>query len=181
MKKFTQLSMVLLLLTSVLSCEDELDKLTQFTVKDSSEVVIPATTLILDSPLTLPTPNIEIDLDEQFENNNSRKDLIESVKLTKMTLIVKSPDNGSFDFLNKVELFINVEGEGRVLLASVMDIPNDGLRTIAMVVTDTELREYFNKENYTVSGAVTVDKTVESEYTLEIASEFFVDAKIFGI
>ncbi len=181
MKKISQLSFLMFLLIAVSSCEDELDKFTQFTVKDSSEVVVPATTLILDAPLTLPTPNIEVNLNEQFENNNSRKDLIESAKLTKMTLILNSPDNGSFDFLNKVELFIDVEGKDRILLASVSDIPENGLKSVSMVVSEAELREYINKDSYTVNGTVSVDKTIESEYTIEIASEFFIDAKIFGI
>lgn len=179
MKNIAQLWCVLLVFFCLSSCEDTLDRLTQFTISDSSEVVIPEIPIVLSTPLL--TPDIEINLSEQFENNNSRKDLIESAKLTKMTLIIKSPDGANFDFLNKVELFIEVEGEDSVLLASVTDIPEDGLRSIPMVVTDIELKQYLNKDTQTISGTIVVDKSTDAEITVEIASEFFIDAKILGI
>jgi len=180
MRKIAFLFPVLVFLFSLSSCEDVLDDLTKFTVKDTSTVSIPATTVI-ELPITIATPEIEIDLSEEFDNNNSNKDLIESAKLQKMSFVVKSPSTGSFDFLNSVELYIEVEGEEKVLLASIYDIPEEQLTTINLDVTDLELKPYLTKDNYTISGKIKIDKTNEAEYEIDINSEFLIDAKILGI
>ena len=119
--------------------------------------------------------------EQEFDNNNSRKDLIESAKLTKLTLNIKSPDSGNFDFLNEIKIFIDADDLDKVLIASISDIPATQLTVLELEVESTELASYLKKDSYNMSFEVIVDQTIETEYTIEADSDIFIDAKILGI
>jgi len=98
-----------------------------------------------------------------------------------MVLNLKSPDTGNFDFLNEINLYIETEREEKIVLASATDIPEDKLTSIPLKVTNKELREYLNKDTFSITGEMVIDKTIETEYTIEITTEFYIDAEILGI
>lgn len=177
MKKLLLLPVMMLLF---LSCEDELDKLTMFDIDNSTSFSIPATTII-DSPIAINTPEIESNSNNDFENNNSRKELIESAKLTRLQLTVDSPDNGNFDFLNEVELFISADGLTEIPLASIENIPADQLKELNLTPTSEELRPYLQADNYNVRVRAITDETIAQEYTINVNFTFFIDAEILGI
>lgn len=183
MKRITYILPLSLILMTIISCGrvlDNLNELTQFTITPSDEFVIPSTPGVT-STVSFPTPDIEIKLEEEFDNNNSNKELIESALLKKMVLNLKSPDTGNFDFLNEINLYIETEREEKIVLASATDIPEDKLTSIPLKVTNKELREYLNKDTFSITGEMVIDKTIETEYTIEITTEFYIDAEILGI
>jgi len=177
MKKLILLPIMALLFWS---CEDELDKLTMFDVRNSASFSIPATTII-NSPLALNTPAIESNSNNDFSNNNSRKDLIESAKLTRLTLRIDDPQGGNFDFLNDVELFVNADGLPEVLFASISDIPEDQASEIRLTPTSEELAPYLRADNYSIRVRAITDQTIAEEHTINADFTFFIDAEILGI
>ncbi len=179
LKKFIPIAIALYSLYFV-SCKDELDKLTQFTISQQSEFSVPSTTVV-DIPLSVPTPEVSVDSQQEFENNNSRRDLIENARLRKLVLSIKSPDTGNFDFLNEIEIYIEADGLDRVLIASLDAIPETQLKTIELDVASTELVSYLRKDSYTLIYNVKVDQTIETEYVIEANSDIFIDAEILGI
>lgn len=175
---------ILLIITTLLfltSCKDELDELTMFNITNNSSFNIPATAII-NTPLAINTPDIETDSNSDFENNNSRKDLIESAKLKEIILTIESPETGSFDFLDEIELFINAEGLSETRLASKFDIEENGATTLDLnVEEETELSEYLKKDNYSIRVRAVTDKTINQEYTIKTSTTFFIDAEILGL
>ena len=88
----------LCLITMFISC-DKLDELTKFNIEYSQMVTIPSSTGI-DFPFDVYTPETETNSESKFEVNDTRKDLIEEIKLTELELVITSPDNADFSFLN---------------------------------------------------------------------------------
>lgn len=172
--------LLLLMTVCLISCEEALDKLTMFDVKNTTEFTIPSTTII-DLPFALPTPEVDAESNQDFSNNNSRKDLIESAILTRLNLTIDAPADANFDFLNKVEIFINAEGLDEVRIASIDDIPENGSASLDLMTEDTELREYLKKDRYSLNIRATMDKTINESYTIKVANTIFIDAKILGI
>lgn len=175
-KKTLTLAAIIL---SVISC-DKLDDLTMFNIDYTTDFTIQSTT-ILGTPFDIITPETTTNSESEFENNNTNSDLVESVKLRQLTLTLQTPSSGDFDFLNDISIYITAEGLEERLLASRMNIPEDGSRVIELDVADTELREYIKGDSYRLRTETTTDQTIESDHEIEIFTRFGIDAKILGL
>lgn len=167
------------MITMLISC-DRLDELTMFNIDYTTNFTIQATTL-LGTPFDIVTPETTTNSEAEFENNNTNTDLVESIKLTELTLNLQTPESGDFDFLNDISIFINAEGQEERLIASRTNIPEDGSRVLQLDVEDTELREYIREESYTLRTETTTDQTIKSDHEIEIFTRFRVDAEILGL
>lgn len=167
------------MITMLISC-DRLDELTMFNIDYTTNFTIQATTL-LGTPFDIVTPETTTNSEAEFENNNTNTDLVESIKLTELTLNLQTPESGDFDFLNDISIFINAEGQEERLIASRTNIPEDGSRVLQLDIEDTELREYIREESYTLRTETTTDQTIESDHEIEIFTRFRVDAEILGL
>lgn len=170
---------ITVLLLTFTAC-DKLDELTKFNIDYTTNITIQSTS-ILDAPFDIVTPETTTNSQQEFENNNTNADLVESVKLTKLTLNLQTPESGDFDFLNDIAIYINADGLEERLIASSTSIPEDGARTLDLDVVDTELKEYIQGETYTLRTETTTDQTIESDHDIEIYTRFRVDAKILGL
>ena len=95
----------MLVLFTFNSCKT-IDKLTQFNMSFNQTVVIPSSTGI-SLPIDLITPDIETNAESTFEINDTRKDLIEEIRLTSLTLTLNAPGNADFSFLESIRVFMN--------------------------------------------------------------------------
>ena len=163
-----------------ISCEDELDRLTKFTITSKSTFTLPATTVV-DVPLAIGTPEVPVSNQQEFDNNDSRTDRIESAKLTSLVLNITSPDDGNFNFLNEIEIIIDADGLEERVIAGKTEIPEGSGNSLELDVNDTELRPYLQNDSYSLKVRAKVDETIDSEYKIESTSKIFIDAKILGI
>lgn len=169
----------LLLLIIVTSC-DKLDELTQFNLNYTTQYTIASST-VLDLPISIFTPEVTTNSESEFENNDTRSDLIESIVLTDLTLTIDTPQNGNFDFLNDVEIFITAEDLPEIIIASINDIPENGSFQVSLNTTGNELKEYIKKDSYTLKVTTVTDGTITEDHTIDISTTFAVDAKILGL
>ncbi len=172
------LTLVVLLFTFI-AC-DKLDELTMFDLDYTTNITIQSTS-ILNTPFDIVTPETTTNSQQEFENNNTNTDLVESVKLTQLTLNLETPASGDFDFLNDIAIYINADGLEERLIASRVSIPEDGSRTLELEVEDTELKAYIQGDTYTLRTETTTDQTIEADHEIEIYTKFRVDAKILGL
>lgn len=169
---------------SFYSCDDVKDALAELTVFDidyETEVTVPATLVIIDSPLTLDTPTITTNSESRFENNNTRADLLEKVTLKSMALTLESPDDGSFDFLEEITLSMTAEGLERIEIASATNLENNGVKTLSLETTDADLKEYLKKDSFDLRITSSTDQTIAENHKIVVKSVFTVDAEIFGL
>ena len=161
------------------SCS-EIDKLTQFNLTYNSSFTIPSSSLV-DLPISLTTPDVETNSESKFESNNTKKDLIEEITLSKCALKIESPVEGDFGFLKSVFIYIKADGLNEVLIASKDDVPAEIGNILELETTNENLKEYIKKDSYSLKVKTTTDETIKSDHEIDIESVFYVDAKILGI
>ncbi|NNK81188.1 MAG: hypothetical protein HKO93_06795 [Flavobacteriales bacterium] len=173
---FSLLFITVLVLVS--SCK-KVDKLTQFDMEYTETVIIPSSTGI-DLPFSIVQPDIESNSTSTFEANDTRKDLIEEIRLTQLDLTLTSPDNGDFDFLEEIEIFIEAEGLEEKRIAYLSEVPTNSIRFLDLTVSESDLKEFIKKDEFSLRVRTVTDETINSDHHIEVHSSFFVDAKILG-
>ena len=161
------------------SCK-KVDKLTQFTMPYDASVTIKSTTGI-NLPFDLLTPDITTNSESTFSLNNTRADLVQQIKLTKLTLTVSSPANGDFSFLKSIAIYISAGGQSETKVAWYDNVPASPGKTIELQTTDTDLKDYIKQDSFTLRLSTVTDKLLTTDHTINIHTEFFVDAKILGV
>ena len=161
------------------SCK-EIDKLTHFNMNYTSNINIEPT-FFIDIPIDIWTPNVPTNSETTFENNDTRTDLIEKIILTKMDMDITSPETQTFDFLKTIEVYIDADGLEEKKIAWLLDIPQTGLKTVIMEVTEDDLKDYIKKDEYKLRTHTVTRQIISKSTDIEIKSSFFVDANILGI
>ncbi len=167
------------LLLSLEGCK-KLDEFTQFDLTYHSQATIPAT-VSLNIPFDIPLPPVTTNSEEEFENNNTHKDLLESIKLKELELKITDPVDGDFGFLSDIEIYISTDNQPEKLLAWKHDIPDSAGNTLSLETTSDELKNYLTEESFNLRVKVTVDQLITQDYELDIKTVFHVNAKILGV
>lgn len=175
MRKYLYLSGLCLLF---LSC-DKIDELTKFNMDYNTKVSIPSTTGI-NLPFDVFTPNMETNSESKFESNDTRKDLIEEIKLTQLQLVITSPKDADFSFLESIEVFISAEGLEETKIAYLLEVP-ETVTTLDLEVSDADLKEFIKKDSYNLRLNTVTDEAMSQDHEIDVKSTFFVDAKILGL
>lgn len=176
MKNFVWLLLGFLIITS---CK-ELDKLTQFTMDYDSSITIESTVGIVDIPAIF-TPDVETKSEAAFEINDTRKDLVEEIKLTQLKMTITAPDGQTFSFLDKITVSIMAEELEEIVVAELDEIPDTIGDEINLEVTNSDLQEYIKKDEFKLKVETVTDQTISKDIDIDIQSVFFVNAKILGI
>lgn len=170
---------MLVVMTTVLSC-DKLDELTMFEIEYQQRANIPSSTGV-DLPFDIITPETETNSDTEFESNETRKDLIEEIKLIKLELVLDTPADADFSFLKSIEIFISADGLDEISIASVKEVPEDIGNILVLDTSNADLKKYIKKDKYSLRLNTVTDELITRDHELEINSTFFVDAKILGL
>ena len=156
------------------------DKLTHFNMDYDETITIPSTVGI-NLPFNLITPNIKTNSEETFQINDTHKDLIEEIVLKELTLNIVSPVGADFSFLKSIEVYISADGLDEIKVAWKYDIDNDVGASIQLETVGDDLKEYIKKDEFDLKLTTVTDELILSNHDIEVKSKFFVDAKILGI
>ena len=172
MKKIFFLAPLMALLLFV-GCK-KIDQLLTFTVDTSESVVIPglAGTTQLPKPVTVTTNSAT-----SFSNNKTSKDKVKDVYLDQMVLTITSPSGANFDFLDKLDVYINTPNtNNKILLATTPATVPRGVNTIKLVPTTARLDEYLKADTYQLTVDATTNRFSASDFTVRADSRFKVTA-----
>ena len=172
--------LIALLATSMLFACNTVDKFTQFNLDYSTEVTIPATTLI-DLPIDLITPDIESNSESEFAVNDTRKDLIEEITLEQLTLEVTAPAGTDFSFLESISIHLSAADLPEIELAALNPVPTTAGSLIELSTPDIDLKEYIKKDNFNIRVNTVTDEALTNEVKINVFTLFFIDAKILGV
>lgn len=167
-----------LLFLPAFACK-KIDKLTHFTMEFNETVVIPSSAGI-NLPFNVLTPDIQTNSESTFASNDTRKDLVEEIRLTKLDLTLKSPAGSDFGFLKSVSVFIAASGLPETKVAWKDNIPSDAGPYLNLDVSNADLKEYIKKDRFSLRLNTVTDELVTSDQQINVHSVFFVDAKILG-
>lgn len=157
----------------------KIDELTQFDMEYDAVVVIPSAAGI-DLPFNVFSPSVTSNSEATFAVNDTRKDLIEEIKLTELGLTINSPANGNFNFLESIEIFLSAADLPEVKIAWKDEIPENGSAKIALLTSTADLKEYIKKDEFSLRVSTVTDEIITQDHEINIHSVFFVDAKILG-
>jgi hypothetical protein len=174
-----QLLIAAILIAGFFGCK-ALSKLTQFEIEYNEEVVIPST-LVVNLPFNVTTPDISTDSESKFSVNDTRKNLIEFISLKSMTLDLTQPEDGNFGFLKSISIYIKADGLDEIKIAWLDDIPSDPGTTLELNTSDEDLQEYIKMDKFSLRVNTITNEIITSDHHIGINSVFFVDAKILGI
>lgn len=170
---------ILLALVVLVSC-DVVDELTKFDLDYQTNYSIAATTLI-NTPFTLDTPDVTTESESSFESNDTHKDLIESIKLKSLKLTIDAPEDGDFNFLKEVHIYIDAEDLDEVEIANVYDLENTDSNILELDVLGEELKAFIKKDSFSLRVQTVTDETINETHDIIIDTTFRVDAEILGV
>ncbi|TLP82647.1 hypothetical protein [Maribacter sp. ACAM166] len=176
---YKKYAFILTVFTLFVSC-DKLDELTKFDIEYSQQATIPSSTGI-NLPFDVFTPEMETNSESKFSVNDTRKDLIEEITLTELELVIISPDNADFSFLNSIEVYISADDLEEIKIAFLDDVPENSGNKITLNTSDIDLKEYIKKDEFILRLNTVTDELISTDHELEVNSTFFVDAKILGL
>ena len=180
MKKIIQSFTILSLLLLVCNSCKKIDQFTQFSMDFNNEIVIPSSTGI-SLPINLLTPELETNSESTFEVNDTRKDLIEEIRLTSLILTLNAPNNADFSFLESISVYMNAQDLPEVEIAWEDDVPDNAGNQISLNVSNEDFKEYIKKDEFSLRVNTITDEILTSDHQIDIASSFFIDAKILGL
>ncbi len=157
----------------------KLHELTQFDMDYDTSITIPSTVGI-NTPFNVPTPDISSNSESTFESNNTNKDMVEKIVLKSMRWTIASPKGEDFSFLKSVEIKISAEGLDDLKIAWQDNIPQNDT-TFTFETSDKDIKEYLFKDKYKLKVSTVTDEIITKDVKIDIHSVFFVDAKILGM
>jgi ABC-type Fe3+-hydroxamate transport system substrate-binding protein len=170
MKKIFLLAPLLLFL-AVVGCK-KVDQLLTFNVDVSQSTTIRA---ILVGAGPIAAAPVTTNSADSFRNNKTSKDKVKDVYLNKMALTITDPAGLTFDFLDKVEIYISTNSNNRILLARLDNVPK-GVTTVTLVPTTSRLDEYLKSDTYTLDAIYTSNTFRASPFTVRSDATFKVTA-----
>lgn len=148
---------------------------------DYQESIVIPSTIGLNLPFNLATPEIKTNSEEIFEFNHTRKHLIDKVVLEQLSLKISDPTDADFSFLRSIEIFISADSQEEVRVAWIHDIENTVGNSISLETSEENLAPYIIQDEFSLRFSTVTDKIPLSDHQIDIDASFFVDAEILGL
>ena len=177
MKKLILLSGLLSMLV-LTSCKDKAIY-KNFNTTYSFKVTVPANSLLSSAlfPITMEETN---DMQQQYEINDTRKDLIEEVYMNSFLLEVASPSGDDLQFLKSIACYIDSDNQPEMLVAQKDPVPTDVGADFLFDLQSVNLAPYLREDQFSLRSKVVTDESRTHDITLRGTIHFAVKAKIIG-
>lgn len=173
------LLLVFITFTLLSSC-NAIDELTKFDLNYQTNYSVASTTII-NTPFNLFTPDVTTQSESSFENNNTHKDLIESIKLKKIRFTIDAPGDGNFNFFKEIHVFINAEDIEEVEIANIFGLEDTNSNILDLDILGQELKAFIKKDSFNLRIETVTDQTISETHDITIDTKIRVDAKILGV
>jgi hypothetical protein len=157
-------------------CNDVEDLLT-FHFSDRTQIRIQSASP-LNLPVEIATPAITSSSHQQFENNNTKAELVRDVKLEQLKLTLVSPSGKTFSFLENIRIFISTDESDEIELASLDNITSS-TGILELTPTIEKLDVYAKSSSYNLRTEVTTDETLTEDVDVQVDLKFRVTADTF--
>ena len=158
----------------------KVDKLTQFHMNYTSSVTV-SSGIKVNLPFDMMTPDVTTHSESEFTVNNTRKDLIQEIRLTKLTLQVTSPATADFSFMKSIHIYLNADDLGETEIAHLDNIPDNAGRQLTLETASDDLQEYIKRDKFTLRVEAVTRKIPAQDVDIDVDSQFWVNARILGI
>lgn len=160
----------------IISCS-VVDKLLTFTVSNQTTFKI-ASGFPLNLATEIITPDVTTNSSAEFQNNNTKADLVKDVKLTELKLTITDPTDKTFSFLKSIHLYISTDANDEIELAYLDNI-NSMTNTLNLICTSQKLDKYIKASTYKIRAKAVIKETVTKDITVKSDMKFRVTADPF--
>lgn len=168
------------IISSILFSCDKVAEFTEFDIDYQSNITIPSSVGI-NVPLDITTPQIESNSSSTFEENNTSEDLVDEIKLSSLTMTITSPSSADFSFLESIDIYLSSEGLDDIKLAWKDPVPSSTGVTLTLETTDVDMKEHIFNDTFTLKVTSVTDELITQDHHIEVNSIFTVDAQILGL
>jgi hypothetical protein len=172
-KKFTALAILGVLIASC----SVIDSLLTFKLSNQTSFTI-ASDFPLNSPSEIVTPDVTTNSSTDFENNNTKADLVKDVRLDELKLTITNPTDKTFSFLKSIHIFISTDDNDEIELAYLDNI-NSTSNNIDLICTAEKLDKYIKASSYKLRVKATTGETLTKDITIRSDMKFQVTADPF--
>jgi hypothetical protein len=176
-KKTITVFLSALILIGISSCQktkDDINKATEFDMSYSTEVPIPSNPgYTVTTPVDFDTPEISTQSQNRFVSENTTKDLIDEIKLSKFLI---SNSAGNLNFLKSISIYIKTSGKGEQLVATKSDIPQN-TTSISADLQDVNIKEYIFNDKIQFKVKLTITSGLSGEQKLKVEQTVHVKGK----
>lgn len=166
----------MILVAILLSACKDVDKLLTFRINDITDIRIESSSP-LNLPVEIPTPAVTSNSQQQYENNNTAKNLVKDVKLEEVKLTITDPPSKTFSFLKSIHLYISSDQSNEIELATSENV--SATNTIYLEPTDAKLDVYAKAPSYNLRTEVETDETLTQSVDVRVDLKFVVTADTF--
>ena len=156
---------------------NEVEDLLTFHVNDHTRIRIESSSP-LSLPLEVATPAVTSNSQQQYQNNNTRADLVRDVKLEQLKLTIEAPEAKTFSFLKSIHIYISTPEAEEIELASLQNVSSTA-SVLELVPTDQKLDAYAKSPSYTLRTEVITDETLTQDVDVLVDLKFRVTADTF--
>jgi hypothetical protein len=160
---------------ALIGCE-EVDKMLTFPINDRTTIQIESSSPL--SLLNVPTPPVTSNSETQYENNNTRADLVKNVTLDELKLTITDPPAKTFSFLKTIRIYISSDQNNEIELASLENITSEA-NTLELIPTEAKLDTYARADSYTLRTEVITDEALTETIDVQIDLRFLVTAETY--
>jgi hypothetical protein len=154
----------------------KIDELTEFDIEYSTELTIPASGLSINQPITINSPEIPTNGVSKFTENNTAKNLIDEIKLSRFNISVVNPTGANLDFMNSLEIYIAAGSISESLFAKKTPIPS-GSSSIAMDLEGQNLKDYIFEDKFKMRLRLVPDQALTADVKIKIDQTMHVKGK----
>ncbi|CAM2959782.1 hypothetical protein [Flavobacterium frigoris] len=174
--KIKSFIVITLLALFIFSCS-VVDKLLTFTVSNQTEFTI-ASNFPLNIVSGIATPDVPTNSSKEFENNNTKANLVKDVKLKELKLSITDPNDKTFSFLKSIHIYISTDANDEIELAYLDNI-SATTNTILLTPTSQKLDKYIKASSYKLRAEAVIKETLTTDITVKADMKFSVTADPF--
>ena len=156
----------------------KLKKYTDFDVNYSTDFVIPASGGLINLPINITTPETTTNTEGTYDNEDTEAKLVDEVTMTRLNLVINSPQNASFDFLENIEVYLSSSGQPEVMVASKYSIPQTGLRSLELDTHNENLKAYLEESSFKIRVKTTLRQSLTYDVSMTANETLHVKAKL---
>lgn len=153
------------------------DQLLTFTISNQTSFTI-SSGFPLNVASEVLTPDVTTNSSAEFQNNNTKADLVKDVKLKELKLSITDPADKTFSFLKEVHLYISTDANDEIELAHLENI-NATTNVLNLTVTAEKLDKYIKAPSYKIRTKAVIKETLTKDITVKADMKFKVTADPF--
>lgn len=149
-----------------LSCKktkEKVDELTEFDINYTTNLTVPSHTLATNVPVDFTTPDISTNSSNKFLENNTTRELVSEIKLTKYNISVAT---GNLDFLKSLSIYIK-STSGETLIGTKTNIPA-GVSETQLDLADVNIKSFIIEPSMKFRVTVTIDASTVNGQNLKM-------------